>query len=207
MFTDIEGSTKLLERLLERYAIVLEEHRDIMRGSFERWGGYEVDTQGDSFFVAFGSAAAAVECAVEVQRGLAGHEWPEGVSVLVRIGIHTGEPILAPTGYIGVDVHRGARIGAAAHGGQILVSAATHDALQSLPVEGVEMVSVGVQRFKGLSEPISVFQVRAPELLTDFPPIRTSGPADEAPSPGVSPYKGLLRFDEADADRFFGREE
>jgi WD40 repeat protein/class 3 adenylate cyclase len=207
MFTDIEGSTKLLERLRDRYAVVLEQHRDLMRAGFERWGGYEVDTQGDSFFVAFASAGAAVACAIQVQRALASHEWPEQVSVLVRIGIHTGEPILAPTGYIGVDVHRGARIGAAAHGGQILVSAATNDALESLPVEGVEMVPIGVQRFKGLSEPISVFQVRAPELLTDFPPIRTSGPADEAPSPGVSPYKGLLRFDEADADRFFGREE
>jgi WD40 repeat protein/class 3 adenylate cyclase len=207
MFTDIEGSTKLLERLRDNYAVVLEQHRDLMRASFERWGGYEVDTQGDSFFVAFALASAAVACAIEVQRALAGHDWPEGVTVRVRIGIHTGEPILAPTGYIGIDVHRGARIGAAAHGGQILVSAATQDALESQPVDDVEMVPIGVHRFKGLREPVSVFQVRAPELLTDFPPIRTSSPADEAPSPGVSPYKGLLRFDEADADRFFGREE
>ncbi|MEP7041086.1 MAG: adenylate/guanylate cyclase domain-containing protein [Chloroflexota bacterium] len=207
MFTDIEGSTKLLERLRDTYAVVLEQHRDLMRASFERWGGYEVDTQGDSFFVAFASASAAVTCAIEVQRALPSHDWPERVTVRVRIGIHTGEPILAPTGYIGVDVHRGARIGAAANGGQILVSAATQHALEASPMGDVEFVSIGVQRFKGLREPVSVFQVRAPGLLTDFPPIRTSGPADEAPSPGVSPYKGLLRFDEADADRFFGREE
>lgn len=207
MFTDIEGSTKLLERLRDTYAVVLEQHRDLMRASFERWAGYEVDTQGDSFFVAFASASSALACGVDIQRALAGHDWPEGVSVRVRIGMHTGAPMLASTGYVGIDVHRGARIGAAAHGGQILVSAATRDALQGQPVDDLEFVPIGLQRFKGLGQPVFVFQVRAPDLVSEFPPIRTSNPGDEAPSPGASPYKGLLRFDEADADRYFGREE
>src|SRR4051812_334107 len=100
MFTDIEGSTKLLERLRERYAILLEQQRDILRAAFDKHTGREVDTQGDSFFVAFASAADALACAVDIQRALAEHEWPDGVQLRVRIGVHTGRPAVAPTGYV-----------------------------------------------------------------------------------------------------------
>src|SRR5262245_10494890 len=102
MFTDIEGSTKLLERLRAVYALGLEEHRDLLRQAFERHDGYEVGTEGASFFVAFPTAGQAVLCAVEIERALAHHAWPGGVELRVRIGLHTGQPTLASTGYVGV---------------------------------------------------------------------------------------------------------
>jgi class 3 adenylate cyclase len=208
MFTDIEGSTKLLEQLRERYALVLEQQRDILRAAFERHAGREVDTQGDSFFVAFASAATALACAVEIQRELAAHDWPDGIQLRVRIGVHTGQPAVAATGYVGIDVHRGARIGAAAHGGQVLASAATNDAAgaEAIPAD-VELAALGIFRFKGLADPLAVFEIHAPGRPREFPPIRTSPPEDEPPAEGEPPYKGLLRFEEEDAERFFGREE
>ncbi|MFN2591106.1 MAG: adenylate/guanylate cyclase domain-containing protein, partial [Actinomycetota bacterium] len=205
LFTDIEGSTRLLERLRDRYAEVLEDHRQIVREAFERWNGHEVDTQGDSFFAAFPSAASGVRCAIEIQRALIRHRWPDRQSVRVRMGLHTGEPMTAGGGYVGIDVHRGARIGAAAHGGQILVSTRTRDEADGVG-EAVSFESLGIHRFKGLTEAIEVFQVRTAELPGTFPAIKTAPPAEEPPAPGPAPYKGLLRFDEADADRFFGRE-
>ena len=205
MFTDIEGSTKLLERLREGYAVVLDEHRAMLRAAFERHGGREIDTQGNSFFVAFELPGEAIECAVEIERELATHEWPDAAVVRVRIGIHTGSPTLTPTGFVGIDVHRAARVSAAAHGGQVLVTEATTLAAGELP-DKVETRSLGIFRFKGLDEPLTVLQLSAPGLAIDFPPIRTSAPEDEPPSAGNSPYKGLLRFEEMDADRFFGRE-
>lgn len=206
MFTDIEGSTKLLQRLRERYAVVLEDHRDLLRAAFDRHDGYEVDTQGDSFLVAFGTAIDAVECALEIQRAVAAHEWPDKEVVRVRIGIHTGEPAVASTGYIGIDVHRGARLGAAAHGGQVVVSAATRERVNGGSLAETVFAPLGMFRFKGLTDPLTVFEVRAPGLLTEFPGLRTSAREDEPPSSGEPPYQGLLRFDEHDAARFFGRE-
>src|SRR5919201_1845316 len=119
LFTDIEGSTRLLHELGDGYADVLAEHRRALRKVFERHGGVEVDTQGDAFFIAFAGAGDAVAAATEAHRALA--DGP----VRVRIGIHTGEPLLTEEGYVGVDVHRAARIAAAAHGAQVLVSQAT----------------------------------------------------------------------------------
>jgi class 3 adenylate cyclase len=116
LFTDIEGSTKLLHELGERYADVLAEHRRVLRGAFARHGGIEVDTQGDAFFYAFPKAGNAVAAAAEAQEGLA--EGP----VRVRMGIHTGDPIVTEDGYVGVDVHRAARVMGAGHGGQVLLS-------------------------------------------------------------------------------------
>ena len=109
LFTDIEGSTRLLHHLGERYAEVLAECRGLMRAAFQQHHGHEVDTQGDAFFVAFARATDAVLAAVAAQRALASHPWPEGVAVRVRIGLHTGEPSLTPEGYVGLDVHRAAR--------------------------------------------------------------------------------------------------
>src|SRR5436305_8143809 len=122
VFSDIEGSTRLLRRLGEAYATTLEAHRTLLRGAFSAAGGVEVETRGDSFLFAFTSAHAAVGAALEAHRALAAHEWPEGCAVRVRIGVHTGEPQPTADGYVGLDVHRAARIGDAGHGGQVVLS-------------------------------------------------------------------------------------
>src|ERR687886_1878324 len=121
LFTDIEGSTRLLQALGgERYAAVLADHQRLLRVAFQQHGGREVDTQGDSFFVAFSRAGDAVQAAVAAQRALAAHPWPEGGAVRVRMGLHTGEPTGTGGRYVGLAVHRAARVGAAGHGGQVL---------------------------------------------------------------------------------------
>ncbi len=130
LFTDIEGSTRLLKQLRERYAEVLAEHERILRDAFAAHGGYEVDTQGDSFFIAFSSAREGVLAAVEGQVALLSHAWPDGVEVKVRMGLHTGQAVTTTGRYTGLAVHRAARIGAAGHGGQVLVSQATQTPLE-----------------------------------------------------------------------------
>src|SRR5512133_1534862 len=122
LFTDIEGSTRLLKQLRESYGAVVEEHRRLLRASFAEHGGAEIDSQGDSFFVAFRRAKHAVAAAAVAQRTIQSHAWPKGVQLRVRMGIHTGEAEPEDDRYHGVAVHRGARIMAAAHGGQVLVS-------------------------------------------------------------------------------------
>jgi predicted ATPase len=159
LFTDIEGSTRLLHELGDEYAEVLAEHRRLLRESFARHGGVEVDTQGDAVFVAFARASDAVAGAQEAQLAL------RGGPVRVRMGLHTGEPILSPEGYVGVDVHRGARVAAAGHGGQVLLSQPTRDLLDS----SFELVDLGPHRLKDLSEPQLIYQLGTEE----FPPLKT----------------------------------
>jgi len=118
LFTDIEGSTRLLEKMGSEYAIVLSDHHKIMRSAIQKWNGREVDTQGDAFFVTFTRALDAVQCAADIQRSFATHKWHMGEQLRVRMGLHTGEPLIASTGYVGMDVHRAARIGDAGHGGR-----------------------------------------------------------------------------------------
>ena len=139
LFTDIEGSTRLLERLREQYATVLMEHHELLREAVKKWNGREVDTQGDAFFVTFTRAADAIACAVEAQRALSAHAWPQGEQVRVRMGLHTGEPLMATTGYIGMDVHRAACIGDAGHGGEVLLSQTTRDLVRHELPEGVTL--------------------------------------------------------------------
>ena len=127
LFTDIEESTNLLDKLGDQYAVVLAEHHEILRAALQKWNGVEVDTQGDAFFVTFSRALDGVQCAAEAQRALAVHPWLHKQPLRVRMGLHTGEPLIASTGYVGMDVHRAARIGDAAHGGQVLVSHTTHE--------------------------------------------------------------------------------
>src|SRR4029453_13512472 len=127
LFTDIEGSTQLLKQLAGDYGEMLAEHQRILRAAFEGHGGWEVDTQGDSFFVAFRRAKDAVAAAVAAQRDLATHPWPHGVELLVRMGLHTGEPQVGEQRYVGIGVHKAARIGAAGHGGQVLLSSTTRE--------------------------------------------------------------------------------
>jgi class 3 adenylate cyclase len=118
LFTDIEGSTHLLQQLGKQYAGMLAECRQLLRAAFQQWNGHEVDTQGDSFFVAFARATDAVSAAVDMQRALAAHTWPRDVTVRVRMGLHTGEPELSAQDYVGLDVHHAARIMSAGYGGR-----------------------------------------------------------------------------------------
>src|SRR5256885_14150489 len=156
LFTDVEGSTKLLHELgAESYAEALAEHRRVLREAFSKHHGVEVDTQGDAFFVAFPTAPGALSAAREAQAEL---------SVPVRMGLHTGTPLLAEEGYVGSDVHRAARIAAAGHGWQVLVSTAT-----AALVDGGELRDLGEHRLKDLSAPERIFQLGDGE----FPPLKT----------------------------------
>jgi predicted ATPase/class 3 adenylate cyclase len=173
LFTDIEGSTSLLQQVGERYTQVLSECRHLLRTAFHQYHGHEVDTQGDAFFVAFARATDAVSAAVAAQRALARHSWPEGVTVRMRMGMHTGEPELTPEGYVGLDVHHAARIMSAAHGGQILLSQATHELVEhELPAEA-SLRDLGEHRLKDLQRPTHLFQVVVADLPADFPPLKT----------------------------------
>jgi predicted ATPase/class 3 adenylate cyclase/DNA-binding CsgD family transcriptional regulator len=173
LFTDIEGSTRLLTRLGERYADVLAEYRHLLRGAFEHWHGYEVDTQGDAFFAVFARATDAVSAAIAAQRDLAAHAWPEGIEVRVRMGLHTGEPSLVTEGYTGVDVHQAARIMSAGHGGQVLLSQATRELLEHTLPDSVVLRDMGEHRLKDLQRPSHLFQLVIAGLPSDFPPIST----------------------------------
>ena len=172
LFSDIEGSTRLLESLGERFGDVLDEHRRIVRGAIAEHGGHEVRTEGDAFFVAFMRASDAVRAAVAAQRGLAACAWPGGVSVRVRMGLHTGEPRVVGADYVGMDVHRAARICSAAHGGQVLVSETTERVLAGQVLEGVGLRDLGEHRLKDLSRALRIYQVVAGGLVADFPPLR-----------------------------------
>src|SRR5687767_12566813 len=134
LFSDIEHSTRLLQQLGERYAEVLAAYRRLLREALQAWDGYEIDTAGDGFFAAFQRATHAVAAAVAAQRAFAVYDWPESMPVRVRLGLHTGEPTLTTGGFIGLDVHRAARICAAGHGGQTLLSQTTH-ALVGMPLK------------------------------------------------------------------------
>ena len=151
LFTDIEGSTRLLERLRQEYADLLAEQRRLLRAAFAEWNGFEVDTQGDSFFVAFPRAVDALQCTVEAQRAIAAHTWPQGVQLRVRMALHTGEPLVQRTGYVGMDVHRAARIGSAAHGGQVLVSGSTRELVTADMPTGMDLIALGKLPTEGRS--------------------------------------------------------
>jgi YVTN family beta-propeller protein len=183
LFTDIEGSTRLLKQLGEHYGDLLGEHRRILRDSVARFGGREMDTQGDAFFFAFGRARDAVGAAVSAQRGLASGTWPEGAECRVRMGLHTGEPEVGDEGYHGMAVHRGARICAAAHGGQVLLSDATRQLVEDdLPPE-VTLRPLGEAKLKDLDRPERLYQVVVQGLASDFPPLRTGGAAAKPARP------------------------
>jgi class 3 adenylate cyclase len=149
VFTDIEGSTQLLQELGdEAYGEVSGDHRRLVRKTFGSRGGTEIDTQGDAFFFSFPRARDAVGAAVDAQRALRDHEWPEGKEVLVRMGVHTGEPHVGDEGYLGLDVVRAARISAAGHGGQILISETTRALLGNQLPDGVAVHDLGQQHLK-----------------------------------------------------------
>jgi predicted ATPase/class 3 adenylate cyclase len=173
MFTDIEGSTRLLQRLGSGYSEILEEHHRLLLEAIEGGGGIPVGSEGDSVFAVFATPVAAVSAALAAQRALAAADWPDGVEVRVRIGLHTGEGILGGHSYVGLDVHRAARISAAGHGGQILVSDATEALISRTLPEGVTVRDLGEHRLKDLDHAEHLFQVAAAELPQDFPPVRS----------------------------------
>jgi predicted ATPase/class 3 adenylate cyclase len=173
LFTDIEGSTRLLQQVGNRYDGILTECRQLLRAAFHRWNGDEVDTQGDAFFVAFTRATDAVAAAVEMQRALAAHPWPEDATVQVRIGLHTGEPLRSAEGYVGLDVHRAARIMSAGHGGQVLLSQTTRDLVEHDLPDGVSLRDLGAHRLKDLVHPSHLFELVISGLPADFPPLKT----------------------------------
>jgi len=176
LFTDIEGSTRLLTRLGERYSEVLAKFRHLLRSVFADFHGYEVDMQGDAFFVVFARAADAVAAAVAAQRALVTHTWPEGIAVHVRMGLHTGSPALDAEGYVGVDVHHAARIMSAGHGGQVLLSEATRALVDHTLPDGVSLRDLGEHDLKDLPRKSHLFQVVLSDLPADFPPLRILHP-------------------------------
>jgi predicted ATPase/class 3 adenylate cyclase len=172
-FSDIEGSTRLLELLGSDYPDALERHHRILRDAFSECGAEEIGTAGDSFFALFSSARDAVGAAVAIQRAIAAEEWPQASTLQVRIGLHTGEAGVGDAGYVGLDLHRAARIMAAAHGGQILVSDATRAVVERSLADGIRLRDLGEHRLRDLSAAERLFQVVAEDLRTAFPAPRT----------------------------------
>jgi class 3 adenylate cyclase len=177
LFSDIEGSTRLLQRLGDAYGELVAQHRQVIRESAAEAGGTEIDVQGDAFFLSFSRARDAVAGALAAQRRSAAARWPGDVEVRVRMGLHTGEPILGEEGYLGLDVVRGARIAAAAHGGQVLISESTRALLPSELPDGAEILDLGEHSLKDFDRPERLFQLTAPGLRSHFPALRTERPA------------------------------
>jgi YVTN family beta-propeller protein len=173
LFTDIEGSTRLLARLRERYGDLLADHHRLLRAAFDGSGGQEIGTQGDSFFVAFRRAKDAISGAVAAQRSLAAHAWPDGLDVRVRMGIHTGEPSLSEVGLVSLAVHRAARISAAGHGGQVLLSSTTRDLVEDELPDDVRLRDLGEHRLKDLDRPERIHELVIEGLRDEFPPLKT----------------------------------
>ncbi|HET7758768.1 MAG TPA: adenylate/guanylate cyclase domain-containing protein [Gaiellaceae bacterium] len=169
LFTDIEGSTRLLQELGDDYGQVVADHRRLLRDVFQAAGGSEVDTQGDAFFYSFPRARDAVGAAVAGQRALGSHGWPRGADVRVRMGLHTGEPTVGDEGYVGLDVVRAARICSAGHGGQILVSETTRALVGNELPDGVSVRDLGRQNLKDIQHE-HVFELSLEESPHEFPP-------------------------------------
>ncbi|HEY7862317.1 MAG TPA: adenylate/guanylate cyclase domain-containing protein [Thermoanaerobaculia bacterium] len=181
VFTDIEGSTGLLKELGDAYADVLSEHRRIVRETFVRLNGIEIDTQGDAFFFAFARARDAVEAAVEAQRAHASAIWPGDSTVRVRMGLHTGEPALGSEGYLGLDVVRAARICTAAKGGNVLLSETTRSLVGSSLPEGVSVAPLGARQLKDIDQPEEVYElaIEGVEPTAEVEPVAAEGSAAE----------------------------
>jgi len=189
VFTDIEGSTALLKQLGDEYAAVLTEHRQIVRETFTRANGVEIDTQGDAFFFAFARARDAVEAAVDAQRAHASTVWPDDATVRVRMGLHTGEPALGSEGYLGLDVVRAARICTSAKGGNVLLSETTRLLVGSSLPEGVAVSPLGQRHLKDIDQPEQVY-----ELAIEGVPAGIEEAAADVPAPARDPAESQAEF-------------
>jgi len=176
LLTDIEGSTRLLERLGDEYAGLLRDVRTTIRTSVRASSGQEVDARADEFFAVFRRSTHALEAALAIHRALQAKTWPQKAEVRVRIGMHTGRPTLTDTGYVGIAVHIAARICWASHGGQILLSSAARESLAERLAAGIALRSLGRFSLHGVAEPEALFQVHAADLRAKFPRPRTIGP-------------------------------
>jgi len=173
LFTDIEGSTRLLQQLGEKYTALLAQQQQLLREVCELHNGRMIDSQGDSLFVAFPRAIDAIKAVVQSQRALTAQTWMNDVTIRVRMGLHTGEPQISAVGYVGIDVHRAARIAAAAHGGQVLLSQTTCDLVVGELPESVTLRDLGEHRLKDLRHPKHLYQLVIAGLPNDFPPIKS----------------------------------
>ena len=195
MFTDIEGSTRLVHELGDRYGDVLADQRRILREVWKRWRGVERSTEGDSFFVVFRAPIDAVAAAAEAQRRLAEHEWPDGRRIRVRMGMHTGPTLVVDEDYFGIEVNRAARIAGTSHGGQVVLSRATMELLNPLPV-GLALKDLGEHRLKDIAQPEWLFQLTGEGLDAEFPPLRSLETPINLPHPATSLIGRSAELDE-----------
>jgi class 3 adenylate cyclase len=177
LYADVEGSTLLLDRLGERYAAILAEERRLLRAIVRQHGGVEIDSRADEFFAAFPEAGDPAGAALQIQRRLRDHAWPDGAAVRVRVGLHSGQPQMTDEGYVGLDVHRATRVGSAGHGGQILLSEATRRRIEARLPPGATVQHLGAYGLKGLPGLESIAQLTVPDLPGAFPPLRLETPA------------------------------
>ena len=179
LFSDVEGSTRLLKQLRDRYGVVLSEHQRLLREAFAAHGGEEVDSQGDASFYVFPRAHDAAVAAADAQRSLEAHAWPDGAKLRVRMGMHTGEPVISEDGrYHGIGVHRAARIMAAGHGAQVLASQATASVLFDDELDGIALRDLGEYELKDFVRPERIYQLDIDGLTLVFPPLKTSVPRE-----------------------------
>jgi class 3 adenylate cyclase len=204
VFTDIEGSTRLLQELGDGYGDVVSAHRRIIRERFGEQGGTEMDTQGDAFFFSFTRARDAAEAAVAAQRALRDHAWPGGAQVRVRMGLHTGEPSVGEEGYIGLDVVRAARICSAGHGGQILVSETTRALLGNQLPEGASVLDLGEAHLKDIQHE-HVYQLSIDDGAKSFPPLKTE-PTAKTEDWGESLARSIQERVQRDIERSFSED-
>jgi class 3 adenylate cyclase len=173
LLADIEDSTGLVRKLGDRYGGLLADARRLLRAAIRTAGGREVDTRADEMFAVFQQAPSALQAALAVQRKVIARTWPDGIHVRIRIGLHTGEPTLTDTGYVGLAVNTAARVCFAAHGGQIVLSSAARKAVEASSPAGITFRDLGLHQLQGLPAPEALFQVEAADLPTDFPAPRT----------------------------------
>ena len=173
LFSDIEGSTRLVQRIGDRYTSILETQQRLLRDAFGAHGGTELGTEGDSFFVVFPTAPEAVAAAVDAQRAVAEYSWPDDATIRIRMGLHTGEGTLGGDNYIGLDVNRAARIAGVAYGGQVLISESTRSLVEPTLGPGMSLLDLGSHRLKDLLQPERIYQVVHSELRSEFPALAT----------------------------------
>jgi len=173
LMTDIEGSTSLVQALGARYRELIDELWRVLRLCVAAAGGHEVEARADEFFAVFESPRAAVDAAIAAQHRIGANSWPDDAAVRIRIGIHSGYPTSTESNYVGTDVNMASRICATGHGGQIVVSANTREAVKASAPDGVRFSALGAHRLRGLPEPVPLYQVAAKGLRARFPPLRT----------------------------------
>ena len=192
LFTDIEGSTRLIQAFGDRAQVLFDTHAQLMREAITSHNGIEVNTDGDAFFCVFTSARDALGGAVAAQRALVGHPWPDAGLVRVRMGLHTGEGTLGGDDYFGIDVHRASRVSDAGNGGQIVLSESTRRLLSSTP-DGVDVRDLGMHKLKDLTEPEHLYDLVVEGCPSDFPPLRTIAPETGTLPKQVSSFVGRTR--------------